>query len=129
MPNNTAKHAVVTEDAPAAIGPYSQAIVSDDLIFTSGQIPLDAQGTLVAGEIEDQVRQVMENLKAILHAAGATFDSVLKTTIYLRDLSDFARVNSVYEGYFGQCPPARSTLQVAALPRGASVEIDMIARR
>ncbi|HTM44035.1 MAG TPA: RidA family protein [Polyangiaceae bacterium] len=123
------KSAVVTADAPAAIGPYSQAIVSGDLIFTSGQIPLDARGNLVGGEIEDQVRQVMENLKAVLHKAGANFDSVVKTTIYLRSLADFSRVNAVYESYFGQCPPARSTVQVAALPRDASVEIDMIARR
>jgi len=123
------QRAVVTQDAPAAIGPYSQAIVCGDLVFTSGQIPLDAKGELVTGSIEAQSHQVMRNLEAVLMAAGVGFESVLKSTVYVTDLADFSRVNAVYAGYFKATPPARSTVQVAALPRGAAIEIEMIARR
>jgi 2-iminobutanoate/2-iminopropanoate deaminase len=123
------KQGVSTEAAPAAIGPYSQAIRSGDLVFLSGQIPLDpATGELVSGGIEDQTRRVMNNLGAVLAAAGASFENVVKTTIYLADLGDFAAVNGVYASYFGQPAPARATVQVAALPKGARVEIDATAR-
>ena len=123
------KQGVSTEAAPAAIGPYSQAIRSGDLVFLSGQIPLDpATGELVSGGIEEQTRRVMNNLGAVLTAAGASFENVVKTTIYLADLSDFGAVNGVYASYFGQPAPARATVQVAALPKGARVEIDATAR-
>jgi len=123
------KQGVSTEAAPAAIGPYSQAIRSGDLVFLSGQIPLDpATGDLVSGGIEEQTRRVMNNLGAVLAAAGASFENVVKTTIYLADLGDFAAVNGVYASYFGQPAPARATVQVAALPKGARVEIDATAR-
>ncbi len=123
--------AISSPDAPQAIGPYSQAVEVDGrgrAIFLSGQIPLDpATGNLVGGGVEDQTRRVLENLRAVLLAAGATFDDVVRTTIYLADLADFAKVNAVYAGYFPATKPARSTVQVAALPRGARVEIDAIA--
>ncbi len=122
------RRVVSTDRAPAAIGPYSQATVYKDLVFCSGQIPLDpATGQLVQGSVADEVRQVMRNLDAVLRAAGSSLDRVLRTTIYLTDLGDFATVNEVYAGFFGGEPPARSTVQVAALPRGARVEIDVIA--
>jgi len=120
---------VSTLEAPAAIGPYSQAIVSGDLIFTSGQIPLDARGNLVTGSIEEQTHQVLRNLKAVLAASGAGLETVVKTTVYVTDLADFSRINAVYGEYFSGVTPARSTVQVVALPRGAHVEIDAIARR
>ena len=123
------KQGVSTEAAPAATGPYSQAIRSGDLVFLSGQIPLDpATGDLVSGGIEEQTRRVMNNLGAVLAAAGASFENVVKTTIYLADLGDFAAVNGVYASYFGQPAQARATVQVAALPKGARVEIDATAR-
>jgi 2-iminobutanoate/2-iminopropanoate deaminase len=123
------KSVLSTEDAPRAIGPYSQAIVSGDLLFVSGQIPLVAEtGKLREGSIEDQTRQVLDNLAAILAAADASLDDIVKTTIYLTDLGDFATVNGVYGTYFRDSPPARATVQVAALPLGAAVEIDAIAR-
>ncbi len=119
---------VQTKDAPAAIGPYSQAIRAGDLLFCSGQIPLDpATGELVKGDIAAQTRQVMKNLEAVLRAGGADLGRVLKTTIFLTDLGDFAAVNENYGGYFKEAPPARSTVQVAALPRGARVEIEAVA--
>jgi 2-iminobutanoate/2-iminopropanoate deaminase len=121
---------VSTEKAPRAIGPYSQAIVSGDLVFTSGQIPLDpASQQMVAGDIRAQVERVMENLGAVLAAAGSGFDKVVKATIFVIDLNDFAIVNEIYGKRFPQNPPARSTVQVAALPKGARVEIELIARR
>jgi 2-iminobutanoate/2-iminopropanoate deaminase len=124
-----AKEAVSTSNAPAAVGPYSQAVKSGDLLFLSGQIPLDpATKTLVSGDIVAQARQVMSNLSAVLGAAGATFEDVLKTTIYLVDLNDFARVNEVYGSFFSSSPPARATVGVSALPLGARVEIEAIAR-
>jgi 2-iminobutanoate/2-iminopropanoate deaminase len=126
MPNES----VSTEKAPQAIGPYSQAIVSGDLVFTSGQIPLDPKTQqMVQGDARAQAERVMENLSAVLAAAGATFASVVKTTIYLTDLNDFAAVNEVYGKRFPSAPPARSTVQVAALPKGARVEIDLVAIR
>jgi 2-iminobutanoate/2-iminopropanoate deaminase len=120
---------VTTDLAPKAIGPYSQAIKAGQMVFCSGQIPLDpATGQMVgAGDVKAQAQRVMENLKAVLAAAGASFAQVVKTTIYLADLADFATVNDVYGGYFTGEPPARATVQVAALPRGALVEIDAIA--
>ena len=120
---------IETSLAPAAIGPYSQAIRAGSLVFLSGQIPLDpASGEIVAGGIEAQTRQVMANLQAVLRAAGLDFGSLVKTTIYLVDLGEFATVNRIYGEYFGAVPPARATVQVAALPKGALVEIDGIAQ-
>ena len=120
-----------TERAPAPVGPYSQAIAFGDLVFASGQIPLDpSTGKTVGGEIEAQTEQVLENLRAVLEAGGASLGSVLKTTVYLTDLSLFPRVNAVYAGAFSAEPaPARATVEVAALPLGVAVEIDAIARR
>lgn len=119
---------IETAQAPAAIGPYSQGVRAGDFIFFSGQIPLDpASGALVAGGIETQTEQVMRNMAAVLAAAGVAFERVVKTTIYLTDLNDFAVVNAIYGRHFGAVPPARATVQVAALPRGAAVEIEFIA--
>ena len=121
---------ISTEKAPKAIGPYSQAISLGDFIFTSGQIPLDpATQQLVQGDIRAQTERVMENLGAVLAAAGVGFDKVVKATIFVADLSDFAAVNEIYGKRFPKDPPARSTVQVAALPKGARVEIELIARR
>jgi 2-iminobutanoate/2-iminopropanoate deaminase len=121
--------AIATERAPRAIGPYSQAIRAGDFLFLSGQIPIDpATGELVAGGIREQTEQVLANLGAVLEAAQSGFDQVVKTTIYLIDLGEFAEVNAVYGEHFGAPPPARATVQVAALPKGARVEIDAIAR-
>ena len=121
---------IATDAAPKAIGPYSQAIASGDLIFTSGQIPLDpATQALVTGDVRAQTERVMENLAAVLKAAGAGFEDVVKATIFLADLGDFAAVNEIYGKRFPRHPPARSTVQVAALPKGARVEIDLIARK
>jgi 2-iminobutanoate/2-iminopropanoate deaminase len=123
------KHVIFTDSAPAAIGPYSQAVRSGKLVFLSGQIPLDpASGDFVGGSVGEQTRRVMDNLGAVLTAAGASFGDVVKTTIYLLDLADFTEVNAVYGGYFRDAPPARATVQVAALPKGARVEIDAVAR-
>ena len=124
------KKPISTAAAPKAIGPYSQAVEARGarLLWLSGQIPLDpATGELVKGTIEEETARVMENLRAVLSAGGAGFDRVVRTTIFLVDLADFAKVNEVYGGYFGASPPARATVQVAALPRGARVEIDAIA--
>jgi 2-iminobutanoate/2-iminopropanoate deaminase len=123
------KRVVSSDKAPAAIGPYSQAIRSGDLLFLSGQIPLDPKtGNLVSGDIEAETRRVMDNLGAVLAAAGAKHENLVKTTIYLTDLGDFVAVNRVYATYFSLDPPARATVQVSALPKGARVEIDGIAR-
>jgi 2-iminobutanoate/2-iminopropanoate deaminase len=122
------KEIIATENAPQAIGPYSQAVRVGSLVFLSGQIPLDpATGEISGRDAAEQARRVMENLRAVLHAAGVGFSDVMRSTIYLTDLGDFAKVNEVYGSYFPTEPPARATVQVAALPRGASVEIDMIA--
>ena len=124
------KTVVQTPAAPSAIGPYSQAILSGDLLFTSGQIPLDpATGQLVTGDIRAMTERVMDNLAAVLDAGGCGFADVVKTTIFLADLGDFAAVNEVYGKRFPAQPPARSTVQVAALPRGARVEIELVARK
>ena len=123
------RRAVLTAGAPQPVGPYSQAVVTDGLVFASGQIPLDpASGRLVAGEIEAQAERVLENLGQVLAAAGSSLDRVVRTSLYLVDLSLFPRVNAVYARYFGAEPkPARTTVQVAALPLGAQLEIDAIA--
>lgn len=120
---------VETDRAPAAIGPYSQAIRAGDLLFCSGQIPLDpVTGEIVPGDVRAQTERVMANLGAVLEAGGSSFDRVVKTTILLADLGDFAVVNEVYGRCFeGAAPPARATFQVAALPKGARVEIEAIA--
>ena len=125
-----ARQIVQTDKAPKAIGPYSQAVVSGDLVFTSGQIALDpVTQQLVTGDVRVQTERVMENLAAVLAAAGSSFNKVVKATIFVVDLNDFAIVNEIYGKRFPQGPPARSTVQVAALPKGASVEIELIARK
>jgi 2-iminobutanoate/2-iminopropanoate deaminase len=118
-----------TEAAPAAIGPYSQATIAGGFLFTAGQIPLDpATMEVVAGDIVPQTRRVLENLQQVLHAAGATWKDVVKTTVFLQDMTDFPRFNEVYEAALGTARPARSTVQVAALPRGVSVEVELVAK-
>jgi 2-iminobutanoate/2-iminopropanoate deaminase len=120
--------AVSTSGAPAAIGPYSQGIVSDGFVFCSGQAALDpASGVLVEGGIEPETERVMANLTAVLDAGGCTWADVVKATIFLVDMADFATVNSIYGRFVGDPPPARSTVAVAALPKGARVEIEVIA--
>ncbi|PYJ59011.1 MAG: reactive intermediate/imine deaminase [Verrucomicrobia bacterium] len=122
------KKIISTSEAPAAIGPYSQAVRSGSFLFCSGQIPLDPKsGQIVPGDIAAQTRRVLNNIAAVLRAEGLTFDSVVKTIIFLTDLNDFQLVNEVYGSYFKQDPPARSTVQVSALPKGANVEIEVIA--
>ena len=121
---------VHTGDAPAAIGPYSQALRMGDLVFTAGQIPLDpASMEIVDGDVADQTEQVMKNLAAVLDEAGAGLDTVLKTTVYLADMDDFTAMNEVYGRHFGSHKPARSTVEVARLPKDVRVEIDCIAAR
>jgi 2-iminobutanoate/2-iminopropanoate deaminase len=118
-----------SDQAPSAIGPYSQAVRSGDLVFTSGQIAIDpVTGKLVTGGIREQVRQVMENLRALMDAAGTDLAAVIKTTVFLADIGDYPVFNEIYGNYFPADPPARSAFQVAALPLGAKVEIEMIAR-
>ncbi len=122
------KKIISTSEAPAAIGPYSQAVRSGDLLFCSGQIPLDPKsGQIVPGDIAAQTRRVLDNIAAVLKADGVTFENVVKTTIFLTDLGDFQTVNEIYGSYLKQQPPARSTVQVSALPKGANVEIEVIA--
>ena len=119
---------IATSEAPAAIGPYSQAIRSGHLLFVSGQIPLDpATGQLITGGIGDQTHRVFKNLEAILRAAGGSFQHVVKTTVYLADMAEFAAMNEIYATYFPAPAPARATIQAAALPRNVRVEIDLIA--
>jgi len=117
---------IQTSNAPAAIGPYSQAVVVGDMLYTSGQIPLRSDGTLVEGGIEVQTAQVLSNLKAIIEAAGADLSKVIKTTVFLKNLDDFVAMNGVYAQAFGSHTPARSTVQVAKLPRDVLVEIETI---
>jgi 2-iminobutanoate/2-iminopropanoate deaminase len=120
--------AVSTDNAPKAIGPYSQAVRAGQLLFISGQIPIDpATGTLIAGDIAAMTHRVFANIKAILAAAGGTLDQVVRTTVFLADMNDFAAMNEVYATYFSQPAPARSTVQAARLPKDARVEIDVIA--
>ena len=122
------KKAVITSAAPSAIGPYSQAIKVGNLIYTSGQIPIDpATGQFVEGGIEAQARQSLLNVQAILKEAGATMDSVVKTTVFLADMSDFAAVNAVYAEFFTEPFPARSAVAVKSLPKGALIEIEVVA--
>jgi 2-iminobutanoate/2-iminopropanoate deaminase len=122
------KKTIATAAAPGAIGPYSQAVVYNGIVFASGQIPLDpATGKMVEGDISSQTERVLENLKAVLGAAGASLDSALKITVYLKDMNDFSKMNEVCGRYFPANPPARATIQAAQLPRGAAVEIDAIA--
>lgn len=119
---------VMTSDAPAAVGPYSQAVEAGGLIFVSGQLPIDpATGAFPSEDIKELTRQSMKNLSAILKKAGTSMDKVVKTTIYLKDLADFAAVNEVYASFFNGSYPARSCFEVAALPKGAKVEIEAIA--
>jgi 2-iminobutanoate/2-iminopropanoate deaminase len=119
---------ISTPHAPQAIGPYSQAIRAGDYLFVSGQIPLDpATGSLVEGSIAEETRRVLDNLGAILDAAGASFDRVVKTTVYLADMADFAAMNEIYAQYFHAPAPARATIQAAGLPRSVRVEIDLVA--
>lgn len=124
------REVVSTTGAPQAVGPYSQAIRTENLIFVSGQIPLNpATGDLVEGDIASQTRQVLQNLQAILEAAGSSLAHVVKTTVFLADIADFTAMNTVYGEFFSTDAPARSTFQVAALPKGARVEIEAIALR
>ena len=122
------KKRIFTSEAPAAIGPYSQGIRTGRFVFCSGQIPLDPRsGEIITGDMATQTRRVLDNIAAILRTEGLTFDHVVKTTIFLTNLGDFQTVNEIYGLYFKQDPPARSTVQVSALPRGANVEIEVIA--
>lgn len=122
------KDIVASEKAPKAVGPYSQAVRVGNLLFLSGQIPLDpVSGQLVEGGIQHQTERVLENLGAVLEAAGLTFENVVKTTVYLKNLADFVHMNETYAKYFPSNPPARATVEVARLPRDVSVEIDAIA--
>ena len=121
------KKVVYSDKAPKAVGPYSQAIMTEYFVFTSGQLPIDpTTGKFVEGDIKKQTRQVMENLKAILAAAGTDFSKVVKTTVYFNDINDFKQFNEVYAEYFPSEQPARSAFEVATLPLGATIEIEMI---
>ena len=121
------KHIVATDEAPKAIGPYSQAVEAGGFLFVSGQIPMDASGTVVPGGVKEQTAQVIKNLGAILAAAGLGLDDVVKTTVFMTDLSQFAAMNEVYAANFKAFHPARATVQVEALPKGAAVEIEAVA--
>ena len=122
------KDRIQTDSAPKAIGPYSQAIKSNGFVFASGQIPLDpATMQIVEGGIREQTKRVMSNLEAVLQAAGSSLEGVVKTTVFLKDLADFGEMNEVYGSFFNETPPARSTIEVARLPRDVRVEIDVIA--
>ncbi len=119
---------VATEHGPKAIGPYSQAVKANGFVFTAGQVALDpATGTMVGTEIKEQTERVMENLKGIVEASGSSLHKVVKTTVFLKDMNDFAAMNEVYARYFASAPPARSTVEVARLPKDARVEIEVIA--
>jgi 2-iminobutanoate/2-iminopropanoate deaminase len=122
------KKIISTTDAPAAIGPYSQGVRAGSTVYCAGQIPLDPKsGKIISKDISEQTRRVLDNITAVLKAEGLTFEHIVKTTIFLADLADFETVNKVYASYFKQAPPARSTVQVAALPKGARLEIEAIA--
>jgi 2-iminobutanoate/2-iminopropanoate deaminase len=123
------KKIIHTEHAPAAVGPYSQGVISGNLLFTAGQVALNpATGKLVAGDIKVETEQVMKNLEAVLSEAGTSFENVVKATVFLADIADFAAMNEVYGRYLSSNPPARSAFQVGALPLGAKVEIEMVAQ-
>jgi len=123
------KNSVInTDNAPKAIGPYSQAIRTESIVYTSGQVGLiPATGEMVAGGIDEQTRQVLNNLRNVLAAAGSSLEQVVKTTVFLKDMNDFPKMNSIYAEFFAEQPPARSTVQVAALPKGALIEIEAVA--
>lgn len=122
------KRIVMTEEAPQAIGPYSQAVVGGGFVYAAGQLALDPRtGQLLPGDVRIQTKRVMENIKAILESAGSSLANVVKTTVFLRDLNDFGAMNEIYGSYFQEDPPARSTVQVAKLPRDGAVEIEVIA--
>lgn len=122
------KKIVRTDKAPEPVGPYSQAVIAGGCVFCSGQLALDtATGALMAGDIRQETTRVMENLKEVLESAGCSFDNVVKTTIYVKDMNDFSAINEVYGSFFSDDPPARATVQVARLPKDANVEIDCIA--
>ena len=119
---------VSTDKAPAAVGPYSQAIVAGNLVFTAGQIPLDPEnGKMVEGHVTQQAKQALKNLQAVLEAAGSGMDNVVKVTVFLKDMEDFAALNSVYEEFFGSSLPSRSAVEVARLPKDALVEVEAVA--
>ncbi len=127
MSKKSQKRAVVTESAPAAVGPYSQGMLCGNLLFISGQLPIDpASAELIKGTIEEKTRQVLQNLRAIAEAAGAGLQDVVKTTVFLKDMNDFGAMNSVFAEYFPTTPPARAAVQVAALPKGVDIEIEAI---
>ncbi|MBZ5203108.1 RidA family protein [Planomicrobium chinense] len=119
---------VATDKAAAAIGPYSQGVISGEMFYSSGQIPLTPSGEMVEGSIVEQAHQVFANLKAILAEAGSSLENVIKTTVFIKDMNDFAALNEVYASYFGDHKPARSTVEVARLPKDAKVEIEVIAK-
>ena len=122
------KKVVQTDKAPKAIGPYSQAIRTEAMIYTAGQTGLEpATGELIAGGLEEQTRQVLNNIRNVLEAAGSSLEHIVKTTVFLKDMNDFAKMNAIYAEYFGENPPARSTIAVAALPKGGLVEIEAVA--
>lgn len=121
------KKIIFSQNAPAPIGPYSQAVEANGFIFCSGQIPLDSAGNVVPGDVKTQAEQIMKNIEAVLTAAGVTFKNVIKTNIFLTDMKDFAVVNEVYGRHFPENPPARSTIAVAGLPKGVQVEIEVTA--
>ena len=122
------KKVIQTDKAPKAIGPYSQAIATDTMVYTAGQIGLvPSTGELIEGGVEEQTRQVLTNLGNVLEAAGSGISKVVKTTVFLKDMSDFPKMNSIYAEFFGENPPARSTVAVAGLPKGAAVEIEAVA--
>jgi 2-iminobutanoate/2-iminopropanoate deaminase len=122
------KKIISTSEAPAAVGPYSQAVRIGSTVYCAGQIPLDPKsGQIVSKDVSDQTRRVLDNIRAILKAEGLSFENIVKTTIFLTDLADLQTVNEIYASYFKQAPPARSTVQVAALPKGARIEIEAIA--
>jgi len=124
------KTIISTDSAPAAIGPYSQAVIAGNFLYCSGQIPINPKtGELVSGSIEDETRQVLNNLKAVVTEAGFTLAEVVKTTVFLTDLEDFVKVNGVYGEYFSEEPPARACVEVSKLPKGVRVEIEAIARK
>jgi 2-iminobutanoate/2-iminopropanoate deaminase len=122
------KNIISTEKAPAAVGPYSQAVKSGGFLFASGQIPINpATGQIVDGGIEEQTKQVLENVKGLLESLGASMDNIVKTTLFIADMNDFATINDIYSGYFKKSPPARSCVEVSRLPKDVKIEMEFIA--